>query len=976
MYSRGFLVSSSLFSPLLKRIESLFWRAFFAVSPDRSIGQSVVADGVRDWQSKASHLAIKASRRRRVIKASAIKPSRRIAEALIARREGLITAIKPSRLAMQASASLAIKHSRLAIKASRRAIKASVIKPSRLAIEASRLAIEASLPMYYSGEWCSTQIIDRDGTFNVDGLENFLKEVILSKCGVSYAVVSILGPQSSGLKPPWGCGSLKLLIALFALAISDVVIINMWCHDIGRDQAASSPLLKTVFQVMMRLFSPRRTTLLFVIRDKTRLLRDILKIAREKMCRRYGTRFLSHKHTWKLLSVIFLMSSLLLSLIMKTGKSNLKRRRSKGVFPASGFSFSAQQMWKVIKEYKDLDLPAYEDWRFIEEASQSGPVPGFGKKLRYESEAVYFDKNVRSSERKQLAENLLQLVQPAFGSVLEHIGWETLDKFKEAFDKALIGQEVFSVAAHDCTQSYMAQFDKGCTDAVIEHAKWDTFRVRGELRHDMDAHVASVRAAKLSELTEAYKEKLNEALSGPVDALLDGANSETWSIVLLCMDEQSKEKLLAGITDHARGVVEAQARQESEKVLRRMRDRIVTLFSHDTDLMPRVWTGMEHIRATIKLARSASLRLLSVMAALRLDYGIDHIESTLSVTLLDPQSNATDKSITTIPSSETLITTFQLKSLWRQFNADIQYIVNQALAIEEAQRAEASRSAKNQWQSQRAILAFVVLGLNFMLMGVLVLCNWLSVHGSAGNASFPAASPLTISAHRKPLGSHSNRPLHFPAFMHEPPTKEPTLPPKFSPLGSADKMKTPPPRPLLTLPPPPPNEVTCTGPLTYPPPGTPCGCVWPIQVKLRLAVTLYTFFPLVIELAKEIAASLSLDHSQAETPPHNDAAPPPSRPILPLLSLAPAIRDAVIALAQATKLLIRLRNSNPSHPDDVAVAACYSAAAPLLPIIAVHYCSIPPSNPDTAFNVCPATSAVIDCNYKRIFLGDSTVTSY
>ncbi|KAI6671786.1 hypothetical protein NL676_006671 [Syzygium grande] len=440
---------------------------------------------------------------------------------------------------------------------------------------------------------------------------------------------------------------------------------------------------------MMRLFSPRRTTLLFVIRIKQDSLRYFENRSREDVqpvefvalsnCEDGEEQF---KEEVARLRQQFFHSN------ARGGLSGDQR----GVVPASGFSFSAQQMWKVIKEYKDLDLPAYEvmvatvrcesiahkkyssfteneDWRLIEEASQSGPVPGFGKKLSSILEACL------------LGKCFLWLLMTALSLI-----WLNLTKDAQSL---------------------------------------------GELRHDMDAHVASVRAAKLSELTEAYKEKLNEALSGPLDALLDGANSETWSIVLLCetisavtgfsgalsglgMDEQSKEKLLAGITDHARGVVEAQARQESEKVLRRKRDRIVTLFSHDTDLMPRVWTGMEHIRATIKLARSASLRLLSVMAALRLDYGIDHIESTLSVTLLDPQSNATDKSITTvdpltlsmwedIPSSETLITTFQLKSLWRQFNADIQYIVNQALAIEEAQRAEASRSAKNQWQSQRAI---------------------------------------------------------------------------------------------------------------------------------------------------------------------------------------------------------------------------------------------------------------------------------
>lgn len=45
----------------------------------------------------------------------------------------------------------------------------------------------------------STQLIDGDGVFNVSGLESFMKEVKLAECGLSYAVVSIMGPQSSGM---------------------------------------------------------------------------------------------------------------------------------------------------------------------------------------------------------------------------------------------------------------------------------------------------------------------------------------------------------------------------------------------------------------------------------------------------------------------------------------------------------------------------------------------------------------------------------------------------------------------------------------------------------------------------------------------------------------------------------------------------------------------------------------------------------
>jgi len=32
----------------------------------------------------------------------------------------------------------------------------------------------------------------------------------------------------------------------------------------------------------------------------------------------------------------------------------------RGAVPASGFSFSAQEIWKVIRENKDLDLPAHK----------------------------------------------------------------------------------------------------------------------------------------------------------------------------------------------------------------------------------------------------------------------------------------------------------------------------------------------------------------------------------------------------------------------------------------------------------------------------------------------------------------------------------------------------------------------------------------------------------------------------------------
>ncbi|CAO2824557.1 unnamed protein product [Amaranthus hypochondriacus] len=90
-------------------------------------------------------------------------------------------------------------------------------------------------------------------------------------------------------------------------------------------------------------------------------------------------------------------------------------------------------------------------------------------------------------------------------------------------------------------------------------------------------------------------------------------------------------------------------------------------------------------------------------------------------------------------------------------------------------------------------------------------------------------------------------------------------PPAISPSSSPVKMKHHP-SSTFVLPSPPPNQdcsaITCSEPWTYTPSGVPCGCVWPMQIRLQLDVALYTFFPLVSKLAAEIASSLSLKQTQ------------------------------------------------------------------------------------------------------------------
>ncbi|KAL9224254.1 hypothetical protein vseg_000311 [Gypsophila vaccaria] len=128
---------------------------------------------------------------------------------------------------------------------------------------------------------------------------------------------------------------------------------------------------------------------------------------------------------------------------------------------------------------------------------------------------------------------------------------------------------------------------------------------------------------------------------------------------------------------------------------------------------------------------------------------------------------------------------------------------------------------------------------------------------------------------------------------HAPPddSEIPFLPPEVSPSGSSPKnTKKPLSSPLRSLPPPPPNAdcayLTCPEPSTNTPPGAPCGCVWPMQVGMRLSVALYTFFPLVSELAKEIASGVFLKPGQVRVMGANAAIQEPEKTIV-LVDLVP-----------------------------------------------------------------------------------------
>nr|CAD1822487.1 unnamed protein product [Ananas comosus var. bracteatus] len=642
------------------------------------------------------------------------------------------------------------------------------------------------------GEECfATQLIDGDGAFNVEGLERFIRAVHLADCGLSYAVVSIMGLRVADDT------TFEKQISLFALAISDIVMINMWCHDIGREQAANRPLLKTVFQVMMRLFSPRKTTLLFVIRDKTKTPMKYLEpVLREDIQKIWSSISKPEAHKETALSEFFNVEVTALPSYeekeeqFKEQVAQLRQRffnsiapgglagDRRGVIPGSAFSFSAQQIWALIRENKDLDLPAHkvmvatvrceeianeklgrlasdENWLELKTAVQSGRVAGFGRKLssildfylsEYDMEAAYFDEGVRTAKREQLESGALNYVHSTFTAMLGHLRSKALEKFKNDLEQSLKSGKAFAAAVRDCTRASLLEFDRGLED-------WDASKVRDKLRRDIDSHAASVRTAKLAKLKASSESKLTEALAGPVESLLEAAGDDTWASIRNLyrretekavsdftsslsgfeLDQATHDTMIQNLEEFARGVIEKKARDEAGNVLIHMKDRFSTVFNHDKDSLPRVWTGKEDIRAITKEARSAeektkfrnifALKLLVVFAAIRLDDKPDKIENALSSSLLEQGPVSQSRSIEAstdllasstweeIPPRNTLITPVQCKSIWRQFKSETEYTITQAISAQEAHR-RSSNWLPPPW----AIVAIAILGFNEFMM--------------------------------------------------------------------------------------------------------------------------------------------------------------------------------------------------------------------------------------------------------------------
>jgi len=512
------------------------------------------------------------------------------------------------------------------------------------------------------------QIIDESGRF-VGEVEKWLEEKHLSRCGFDYSVVTVLGCQSSGkstllnhlfgtrfqvmnsqlgrsqtTKGLWlgrdlveGQGTATIIVdvegtdsrergedrhtfehraALFSLAVADLVVINMWMHDIGRATASNYELLEKVLAVNLELFQQsdesKRTVMLFVIRDhsemqtplatlETMLEDDIrkiwTKIKKPKCFEDTGADDFFEFHTIGLPSFFASLED------FRKGVQDLRRKWLTSLrpaqysrrVPADGFAHYCKSVWDTIVHESQLNIPSQKEMlatyrceeiksallvetqpKITAKVNQAhhGPVPdlqGWGNNLiqqvvaAYEEPASRYQETVYLKKRSELINALCDELQQVVEAHLMHIKTSIAKDFSKQLDArfAAIGSRAklseewvnFADTCGTAEQDSLRQLREAglaCSVAVPGDGP-RTFDVSHTLQSLTDALENSINRVRQAQLA-AFK----EALQGPISEEL------TQIDILVSQTTVAKEVFWTMATDAICKAKEVAVQQMSE----------------------------------------------------------------------------------------------------------------------------------------------------------------------------------------------------------------------------------------------------------------------------------------------------------------------------------------------------------------------------------------------------------------------------
>jgi hypothetical protein len=374
--------------------------------------------------------------------------------------------------------------------------------------------------------------------------------------------------------------------SLFSLALSEILLINLFAHDVGRFEGSNLGLLRTVFELNLQLFQhsiKNKKLLFFVLRDHdaetsldllaSRATQDIVKVwetigkppqyEKSTIFEFFDLEFVSlphykfQKEKWlsdvKELRQRFENSEI--------GEKYILKSNYKGDIPSDGFSKYAEKIWDIIVHEKDLDLPTQKQMlaivrcdeikkdAFDKVADQLNELSrkiverreilenfGLTSKdilnsclLEYEQNAVRYDRVIAEQKREELENQILTNLKESYHVlqklIIGHCGTQLSEKTSTISKEEY--QENVMELLRKIKDETTVLFNNLMESSIIPASNWSYTRESEEMRNVILNIIEKVKETQLNLWTVKMKEEMKKKLSGSLRAILDKADPES-----------------------------------------------------------------------------------------------------------------------------------------------------------------------------------------------------------------------------------------------------------------------------------------------------------------------------------------------------------------------------------------------------------------------------------------------------------------
>ena len=368
--------------------------------------------------------------------------------------------------------------------------------------------------------------------------------------------------------------------SLFTLAMSDVLMINMWTNDIGRYTASNYGVLKVVFEQNLKLFQQEsEKKIIIVLRDfdsevddisklKESIMADMYKIWNEipkpdefkdQPCSKYFKfEFLTLAHKFYKTEKFNQGIEEIKERLRRNKDDNKTGANANSIFnlvnydknvPIDGFYKYCLDIWTNILNNKDLNIPGQKEMlaRFkcdeiklaslnlveqkindLEIESSSNMMPDFGDKAKeilkealdsYDPLAKNYLSYIYQDVRNSLEEELSSKMYSAFSNQLKRLIPKYQKKFRAQFEEELKKNDNFYQVSDKLKKQYLEELENELKKLKI-FKSWDT---GSENEIIFDEIIENQRTICLEEnkekLLEQYKALIEDTISNKFEMI-------------------------------------------------------------------------------------------------------------------------------------------------------------------------------------------------------------------------------------------------------------------------------------------------------------------------------------------------------------------------------------------------------------------------------------------------------------------------